>query len=67
MKPESSRWKANVTVAAVIETENKFLMIEEDADGLIVINQPAGHLPFVAFRALICEENINRHAESGME
>ncbi|NKB38652.1 MAG: NUDIX domain-containing protein [Gammaproteobacteria bacterium] len=39
------RWKANVTVAAVIEKEGKFLMIEEQAsDGISVINQPAGHL-----------------------
>ena len=39
------RWKANVTVAAVIEKEGKFLMIEEQADGAAcVINQPAGHL-----------------------
>ena len=38
------RWKANVTVAAIIEKDQKFLMIEEDADGQLVINQPAGHL-----------------------
>lgn len=38
------RWKANVTVAAVIEQDGRFLMIEENADGETVINQPAGHL-----------------------
>lgn len=38
------RWKPNVTVAAVIEKERRFLMIEEDAGGRVVINQPAGHL-----------------------
>lgn len=38
------RWKPNVTVAAVIEKDGRFLMIEEDADGQVVINQPAGHL-----------------------
>lgn len=38
------RWKANVTVAAVIEKDKRFLMIEEESDGQIVINQPAGHL-----------------------
>lgn len=39
------RWKPNVTVAAVIEKDKQFLMIEEvDADGHAVINQPAGHL-----------------------
>lgn len=38
------RWHAHVTVAAVIEDEGRFLMIEENAAGLIVFNQPAGHL-----------------------
>ncbi len=39
------RWKANVTVAAVIENKGKFLLIEEEADdATCVINQPAGHL-----------------------
>ncbi len=37
-------WKPNVTVAAVIEREGKFLLVEEEtADGLR-FNQPAGHL-----------------------
>ncbi|NMG36755.1 NUDIX domain-containing protein [Azoarcus sp. TTM-91] len=37
-------WKPNVTVAAVIEREGRFLMVEEEtADGLR-FNQPAGHL-----------------------
>jgi 8-oxo-dGTP pyrophosphatase MutT (NUDIX family) len=31
-------------VAAVIENGGLFLMVEERADGKIVINQPAGHL-----------------------
>jgi 8-oxo-dGTP pyrophosphatase MutT (NUDIX family) len=40
------QWKPNVTVAAVIEREGRFLLVEErDGDsGRIVINQPAGHL-----------------------
>jgi len=38
------RWKANVTVAAVIEKDGRFLMIEESIDGQKLINQPAGHL-----------------------
>jgi len=37
-------WKPNATVAAVIERNNTFLMVEELIDGLRVINQPAGHL-----------------------
>jgi len=37
-------WKPNATVAAVIERDNAFLMVEERIDGQSVINQPAGHL-----------------------
>jgi len=37
-------WKPHVTVAAIIEDDGKFLMIEEISDGECVINQPAGHL-----------------------
>ena len=37
-------WKPHVTVAAIIEHENQFLMVEEIIDGKKVINQPAGHL-----------------------
>ena len=36
-------WKPAVTVAAIIERGQKFLLIEEDADGGRVLNQPAGH------------------------
>lgn len=37
-------WKPNVTVAAIIEQDGKFLLVEEEtADGLR-FNQPAGHL-----------------------
>lgn len=38
------RWHAHVTVAAVIENQGRFLMIEENAAGKTVFNQPAGHL-----------------------
>ena len=38
------RWKPNVTVAAVIERDGRFLLVEEQtADGLR-LNTPAGHL-----------------------
>jgi ADP-ribose pyrophosphatase YjhB (NUDIX family) len=37
-------WKPNVTVAAVIERDGRYLLVEEEtADGLR-FNQPAGHL-----------------------
>ncbi|PTB20901.1 NUDIX hydrolase [Trinickia symbiotica] len=42
MKQE--RWTPHVTVAAVVERDGRFLVVEEEtADGLR-INQPAGHL-----------------------
>lgn len=37
-------WSPNVTVAAILEREGRFLFVEEEADGRIVYNQPAGHL-----------------------
>jgi len=37
-------WKPHATVAAIVERNGKFLMVEEEADGAIVYNQPAGHL-----------------------
>lgn len=37
-------WKPHVTVAAVVEREGRFLMVEETAEGRRVLNQPAGHL-----------------------
>jgi len=37
-------WKPNVVVAAIIERDGYFLLVEEEADGQLVLNQPAGHL-----------------------
>ena len=37
-------WKPSATVAAVIERDGKFLLVEEMAEGRRVLNQPAGHL-----------------------
>jgi len=36
-------WKPNVTVAAVIERDGKFLLVEEETDDGLRFNQPAGH------------------------
>ena len=36
-------WLPHVTVAAVIERDGKFLLVEEQADQTLVLNQPAGH------------------------
>lgn len=37
-------WKPDVTVAAVIEREQKFLLVQERIGGRRVLNQPAGHV-----------------------
>lgn len=39
-----SEWRAAVTVAAVVEADGRFLLVEEIHDGRCVLNQPAGHL-----------------------
>lgn len=37
-------WKPHVTVAAVVERDGKYLLVEEEIDGGLAFNQPAGHL-----------------------
>lgn len=37
-------WKPNTTVAAIIEQDGRFLMVEENTADGVRINQPAGHL-----------------------
>lgn len=37
-------WKPSVTVAAIIERDGKFLLVEEETSDGICFNQPAGHL-----------------------
>lgn len=37
-------WKPSVTVAAVIEKDGRFLMVEEETAGGLMLNNPAGHL-----------------------
>jgi ADP-ribose pyrophosphatase YjhB (NUDIX family) len=37
-------WKPNVTVAALVERDGRFLLVEEETPEGIRFNQPAGHL-----------------------
>lgn len=37
-------WKPHVVVAAVIEEDGRFLLVEEETDEGLRFNQPAGHL-----------------------
>ena len=36
-------WKPDVTVAAIIEQDSRFLLVEEETERGILFNQPAGH------------------------
>ena len=44
MSVRDSVWKPNVTVAAVLERDGRFLLVEEHTEIGIRFNQPAGHL-----------------------
>lgn len=56
-------WKPNVTVAAIIEHDGCFLMVEEETSQGVRLNQPAGHLE--AGESLIeaaCRETLEETA-----
>ncbi|MDH5707484.1 MAG: NUDIX hydrolase [Hylemonella sp.] len=38
------RWKPSVTVAAIIERDGRFLLVEEETSEGLRLNNPAGHL-----------------------
>ena len=37
-------WRPDLTVAAIVQRENQFLIVEERIQGALVLNQPAGHV-----------------------
>lgn len=41
---EGRFWQPDVTVATVVVSDGRLLMVEESAGGRLVLNQPAGHL-----------------------
>jgi len=44
VNPEQpARWQPHVTVAAIIEKDARFLLVEECINGQLLLNQPAGH------------------------
>ena len=56
-------WRPSVTVAAVIERDGKFLLVEEISDGRHVLNQPAGHLdPGESLMAACVRETLEETA-----
>lgn len=51
------QWQSHITVAAVVERNGRFLVVEEEIAGRTVINQPAGHLePGESLRDAIVRE-----------
>lgn len=44
MSSKNVIWKPNVTVAAIVERDGRFLLVEEDTERGRLFNQPAGHL-----------------------
>jgi 8-oxo-dGTP pyrophosphatase MutT (NUDIX family) len=62
-----SVWKPSATVAAVVERNGRFLLVEEPIDGRMVLNQPAGHLDpgeslVAACRREVLEETAHHFA-----
>ncbi len=37
-------WRPDVTVATIVARDGRFLIVEENVRGELVLNQPAGHL-----------------------
>jgi 8-oxo-dGTP pyrophosphatase MutT (NUDIX family) len=51
--------RIDVTVAAIIEREQRFLLVEERVAGRLVLNQPAGHLePQESLLAAVVRETL---------
>lgn len=44
MRAMPHRWKPNVTVAAIMERDGRFLLVEEETRDGLKLNNPAGHL-----------------------
>jgi phosphatase NudJ len=63
-RPMQTRWKPNVTVAAVVEQDGRFLLVEEQTSEGLRLNNPAGHLepyesPQVACTREVLEETAH--------
>ena len=56
-------WKPSVTVAAIIERDGHFLLIEEETSEGIRLNQPAGHLdPHESLQEAVVRETLEETA-----
>lgn len=56
-------WAPSVTVAAVIERQGRFLLVEEETSEGVRFNQPAGHLdPFESLQQAVVRETLEETA-----
>lgn len=53
-----NRWKPNVTVSAVIERDQRFLLVEENTSDGLRLNTPAGHLDPAETPAQACVREV---------
>ena len=61
----NARWKPAVTVAAVIERDGRFLLIEEKTSDGLRLNQPAGHLePHESLEQAVARETLEETAHA---
>jgi 8-oxo-dGTP pyrophosphatase MutT (NUDIX family) len=59
----SDIWKPSVTVAAIVERDGKFLMVEEETSDGVRFNQPAGHLdPHESLQQAVVRETLEETA-----
>ncbi|WCE03765.1 NUDIX hydrolase [Pseudoxanthomonas sp. JBR18] len=42
--PDDRFWQPDTTVATIVVRDGRLLLVEEHAEGRLVLNQPAGHL-----------------------
>ncbi|KFN51482.1 NUDIX hydrolase [Arenimonas composti] len=63
--PGGRTWQPDVTVATVVVRDGRLLVVEEQVQGRLVINQPAGHLePDESLIEAACRETLE---ETGWE
>ena len=56
-------WKPDITVAAIVERDGRFLLVEESIRGRRVFNQPAGHVESgESFLAAVIRETLEETA-----
>lgn len=59
----SEIWKPSVTVAAIIERDGRFLLVEEETGDGLRFNQPAGHLdPGESLEQAVARETLEETA-----